>query len=389
MSFKHFAIEDFCITGSGGTPYRKNAAYYDGGTIPWVKSGELRENVIYDTEEHVTQLALKETNIKLVPKGAILLAMYGATVGRMALLGVEATTNQAVCHIIPNEKMADRNYLYHCLQHKVPALLAQAIGGAQPNINQQIIKRLQIPLPPLAEQQRIAAILDTADALRAKRRAALATLDTLLQSTFLHMFGSPITNPKGWQVMPFGDVCDCRLGKMLDAKQQTGKYLYPYLRNANVQWDRIELDDVLTMDFDERDREKFRLQNGDLLICEGGEAGRTAIWRGQLKECYYQKALHRARVNPKLATPEYLLHYMWLMARNNGLKDHTTSATIAHLTGVKLKQLPVLLPPLAKQQQFTNQYEKTHCLRNKILRGIRELDTLFHSLQQRAFKGEL
>src|ERR1700720_2903021 len=106
-------LASFCTTGSGATPSRgKLALYYDGGTIPWVKSGELREKVITETEEHVTEAALRETNVKMVPSGALLLALYGATGGRLGVLGVPATTNQAVCHIIPDAKAAEARYLF-------------------------------------------------------------------------------------------------------------------------------------------------------------------------------------------------------------------------------------------------------------------------------------
>ena len=114
--WKTVRISEFCRTGTGGTPSRSNLErYYEGGTIPWVKSGELRETVINETEEHVTEAALRETNMKLVPAGALLLAMYGATVGRLGILGVEATTNQAVCHIVPDPKAAEVRFLFHAL----------------------------------------------------------------------------------------------------------------------------------------------------------------------------------------------------------------------------------------------------------------------------------
>lgn len=261
-------------------------------------------------------------------------------------------------------------------------------------VNQAAVRRddlltQKIPLPPLDEQRHIAAILDKADELRQKRRHSLACLDDLLKSVFLEMFGNPVTNPMGWDIKTFGDVCDSHLGKMLDAKQQTGKHLRLYLRNANVQWNRLWLDDIAEMDFDERDRRKYRLHYGDLLICEGGEVGRTAIWRNQLDECYFQKALHRARVNPDLALPEYILFFMWFMANYQGLRDHTTSVTIAHLTGVKLKRIPVPLPPIALQKSFVTIHTKIEDLRNTLSRSEKKLDTLFLSLQQRAFRGEL
>lgn len=324
---------------------------------------------------------------KIAEAGDILISVR-APVGPTNLADQRCCIGRGLSAIRPS-KAIDTKFLLQYFKAIEPKISNMGNGSTFSAITQKDLRAIEIPLPPLAEQQRIAAILDKADALRAQRRAALAKLDTLLQATFLHLFGDPVTNPMGWEVKLFDEVCESRLGKMLDAKQQTGKHLRPYLRNANVQWDSFELDDLLEMDFDENDREKFRLESGDLLICEGGEVGRSAIWRGQLEDCYYQKALHKARVNPKLATPEYLLYYMWLMAKNHGLKDHTTSVTIAHLTGVKLKRLPVPLPSLEKQQQFTNLYENTNALKENLMCGQNELDNLFHTLQQRAFNGEL
>jgi len=319
----------------------------------------------------------------------ILITVKGSGVGKINRLKNESLAISRQLMAVRSSAHIETDFLYYYIDSSFDELSSKATGAAIPGLSRKDVGSLQIPVPPLPEQQRIAAILDKADALRAKRRAALAKLDTLLQATFIDMFGDPVTNPMGWEVKAFNDVCESRLGKMLDAKQQTSQYIHSYLRNANVQWDRFELDDLSEMDFDEKDKETFRLEEGDLLICEGGEVGRTAIWRGELTDCYYQKALHRARANPKLATPEFMLYFMWLMAINHGLEDHTTSATIAHLTGVKLKRLPVPLPPLERQKQFTKRYNKTHALRLKILQSQDYLNNLFHALQQRAFKGEL
>ncbi len=166
-----------------------------------------------------------------------------------------------------------------------------------------------------------------------------------------------------WGRIPFEEVAPSRLGKMLDGKKQTGKHARPYLRNENVQWGRFDLTDVSTMDFDESDREEFLLNQGDLIICEGGEPGRCAIWRGELKECYFQKALHRARPISSMAIPEYLLYLFWWLAGSGGLNDYITSATIAHLTGEKLKQLPIPVPPLAEQRRIAERLEQADRLR--------------------------
>ena len=176
-------LADFCKTGTGGTPSRgKMQRYYEGGTIPWVKSGELREEIITSTDEHITETALKETNVKLVPKDALLLALYGATVGRLGILGIQATTNQAVCHIIPNSLRADLRYMFHSLSNQVSYLVGRGVGGAQPNISQGIIKSLAIPLPPLDPQHRFAAIVESVEQQKASQRTHLAELDTLFAS---------------------------------------------------------------------------------------------------------------------------------------------------------------------------------------------------------------
>ena len=263
------------------------------------------------------------------------------------------------------------------------------VGGSLLRARPAEVFKIQIPLPPLAEQKRIAGILDAADALRAKRREALAQLDTLLQSTFLDMFGDPVTNPMGWDVLPFESIGNSRLGKMLDKGKEVGDCQFPYLANTNVQWGRFDLAALRTMDFSESDREEFKLEDGDLLICEGGEVGRTAIWHRGHDHVYFQKALHRVRLDPTVAVPEYVFQFMWFMAKNGGFRDLTISATIAHLTGVKLRRLPCPRPPLEHQHRFATVFESVEQQRARQRAHLAELDTLFASLQSRAFRGDL
>lgn len=251
------------------------------------------------------------------------------------------------------------------------------------------LKPIPVGIPPLPDQRRIAAILDQAEALRVKRREALAQLDSLTQSIFIEMFGDPVSNPKNWMMLPFSEACETRLGKMLDARQQTGQDKRRYLRNANVQWFRVDLYDLLEMDFDSDARRTFNLQMGDLLICEGGEPGRAAVWQGQLEDIYFQKALHRGRPKAGIAAPEYLVWLLWFLAHNGGLGDHVTAATIAHLTGEKLKAMPIPVPPLGLQQNFATRLQSLDALKATHCAALQELDSLFASLQHRAFRGEL
>ena len=161
--FKEKSLGKICETTSGGTPSRNRADYFE-GDIPWLKSGELNDNVILDSEEHITKEALENSATKVFPKGTLLVALYGATVGKTGILGVDAATNQAICALFPNKNVLERDYLYWFLRYKRDEFLSISFGGAQPNISQRILKKTTIPLPPLPVQRRIVVYLDSLQA---------------------------------------------------------------------------------------------------------------------------------------------------------------------------------------------------------------------------------
>lgn len=336
-----------------------------------VDCGELASSKFAFTQRHVLYGKLRP---------------YLAKIARPQFDGICSTD---ILPVLPGSSL-DRDYLAHFLLQPdmVASANSRATGANLPRLSPRALADTKVPLPPLPEQRRIADLLDRADALRTKRRAALAQLDTLTQSIFLDMFGDPVTNPKRWPRKTFGEVCDTRLGKMLDQKRQTGEHNRPYLRNANVQWFRFDLTSIFEMDFDDDDREILRLQPDDLLICEGGEPGRAAVWQGELEECYFQKALHRARPDPGRASASYLSWFLWFLAQRKALTG-VTSATIAHLTGEKLAVLPTMLPPLSLQREFASRLAAVTDLRKAHFAALTELDALFASLQHRAFRGEL
>ncbi len=149
-------------TASGGTPNRNIKEYFK-GEIPWVKSGELEDNIIYDTEERITESGLRGSSAKLFPKGALLIALYGATVGKTGILGIDATTNQAICSILCKENLAIEMFLQYYFILKRDQLVSMSSGAAQPNISQEIVQGFTIPLPPITEQKEIVHILSIVD----------------------------------------------------------------------------------------------------------------------------------------------------------------------------------------------------------------------------------
>jgi type I restriction enzyme, S subunit len=153
-----FPLGDVCRTTSGGTPSRKRADYFQ-GDIPWVKSGELTDGLVSEVSEFITEEAVANSSAKLFPQGTLLIAMYGATVGKLGVLNKPAATNQAVCAIFPPPEL-DSKFLFWFLRFKRSYLIDQAVGGAQPNISQSILRELTVPVPPIPVQREAVAEIE-------------------------------------------------------------------------------------------------------------------------------------------------------------------------------------------------------------------------------------
>jgi type I restriction enzyme S subunit len=193
--------------------------------------------------------------------------------------------------------------------------------------------------------------------------------------------------PTGWAWATIGQVADTRLGKMLSAKARSGNGGRPYLRNKNVQWGQIEVDDLLRMDFSDQEFEEFRLREGDLLVCEGGEVGRAAIWRGGI-ECAFQKALHRVRPWPGVM-PEYLLYLLMHYANTRVFDRYVTGSTIAHLPQEDLRELPVPVPPVAEQRRIVAAIEELFSRLEAAIASLEALKSRLARLREAIIESEL
>lgn len=285
----------------GKTPSRNNADYWTDGQYDWVSIADLGsyQKYVEDTKERISALAVQESGIKSVPANTVIMS-FKLSLGKTAITQEPVYTNEAIMAFIPTGKYAVLpDYFYYLFSAKDWTKgTNRAVMGT--TLNKATLGAVSITVPPIDEQHKIAAVLDKVSDLIAKRRQQLDKLDEMVKARFVEMFGDVIQNTKLWPQYIFSDITTSRLGKMLDAKQQTGMCQYPYLANFNVQWFRFELDNLNEMDFNEADRIEFELRDGDLLVCEGGEIGRCAVWHNEIQPCYFQKALHRVRCKKEI-----------------------------------------------------------------------------------------
>ena len=237
---REIELGDVFKVSSGGTPSRDKPEYFKDGKIAWVKTGELKGKYVNKPSEFITQLGLDSSSAKLFPPKTVLLAMYGATIGACSILPFEATTNQACAAILPSNQCLE-TYLYYYLKSIKDSLIRQGVGGAQPNISAGLIKKLKIPLPSLAEQQKIAAILDAADSLRQKDQQLVECYTALSQSLFLEMFGDLFIH-SNYPVFTISELLDVR-----DGTHDSPKYVddgFPLITSKNIKNGMLDLSEV-------------------------------------------------------------------------------------------------------------------------------------------------
>ena len=244
----------------------------------------------------------------------------------------------------------------------------------------------------LSEQRKIAAILFSVDDAIEKTQAAIDQARIVKRGLMQELFTRGLPNGTGsseWNEERLGNLFTLQLGKMLNKKARETRPRFPYLGNRDVQWGRIRFSNLREMHFDEKDREKYRLLPGDLLVCEGGEVGRTAILDRQV-DCYYQKAIHRLRVldNAKVE-PRFILHYMRFAAANGMLTDLTAQSSIAHLTREKLSLLKVYLPPLPEQRAISDSLSAMDDFMAKSEAVIRQAQVAKQGLMSVLLTGEV
>jgi type I restriction enzyme S subunit len=392
-------LESIAQTTSGGTPDRKRAEFY-GGEIPWVKSGELNDSYIFSTEETLTPEGLKHSSAKLFPVGTLLMAMYGATVGKTAILKTDAATNQAVCAIFPDREKADTDFLRYFLIGERPELLKQRYGGAQPNISQNVIRNFPIRHPPLPEQRKIAGVLGVVQRAMEQQERLLA-LTAELKKAFLHKLfteglrGEPQKQteigpvPESWGVATLESVA-VAFDYGTSVKCEHGKAGVPVLRIPNVVGGSIDLSDLKHGQPKRSELDQLRLQDGDLLFVRTNgvleNAGRCALYRGELEDCYFASYLIRVRVDSSKVLPAFVNEYARTERGRSLLSGRAirTADGKFNINSGTLKRVLLPLPSIEEQKEVVCQLDlverklKLHGRKHATLTAL--FRTLLHQL---------
>ena len=384
--------------GSGGTPSRKNPEYYQ-GSIPWIKTGELNETYIFDSEEKVSEDAIKHSSAKIFPKETVVMAMYGATIGKTAIFGIDASTNQAcacaICH-----KELDNHFLFNFLKSKKDYFLYNAKGGAQPNISQEIIKNTLIPLPPtLAEQQRIVNRIESMFAkLDEAKEKAQNVVDgfEIRKAAILHKaFTGELTakwrreNDVGddsWEEKTIGEICKFIGGGTPDKTNQN-------YWNGNVHWASVKdikgdklfstEDKITELGLKESSAKLAKID--DIILITRISPGKAIITKIETAVNQDLKIVETKEYKP-------FLKFFFDFSENE-IKLLSSGTTVKGIKLEILNKLSILVPTLPEQVEIVRILdiiiEKENKAKQAAEAVLEQIDLLKKSILARAFRGEL
>lgn len=302
----------------------------------------------------------------------------GSGVGRVNKFPSKSSLVGTMQYIFPKDNVSI-DFLKHLL---ISLNLAKYVKGAAiPHIYFRHYKLEKILVPTIAEQESIASELDALQEVIDGYREQIADLDALAQSIFLDTFGDPITNPKVWEIKRLDDVCDSQLGKMINQQTQTGE-LKPFLCAVNVLDNDFYVGGIKKFRIKTDEEEKYRVLPGDLMICEGGDAGRCAIWNKDF-EIYYQKSVHRVRSSQ--LSMQYLMFVLRIYKQQGVLAEKSKGATIQHLTKKSLNQLLIMFPPITLQNSFSEQFTAIEDKKELIRQQLADAEMLMAERMQYYF----
>jgi type I restriction enzyme S subunit len=394
--------------GSGGTPKATRSDFY-GGNIPWAVIGDLNDGLVTETEKHITREALSESSAKLVPAGAILIAMYGS-IGKLGIAGVEMTTNQAIAFAIPDERLVLPKYLYWFLAGQRDSFLKSGKGMTQQNISQTILKAWEMPVPPLDVQQGIVEVLEDhlsrLDKALAEVEVARRQSESLARAMRRDVF-APASMPDGWVSTRLSDVLSPIAGKRLTQRGWSPQCLN-HPRSSDEGWGVLKTTAIQLGDFQPHHHKELpasldakpeiEVVPGDLIMTATGPRNRCGI------PCLVQETplrlmmsgkMFRFRANPSVCDSRWLLQFLLSdvgQRQLESLKVGSSDSSVS-IGSQQFENIEMPLPPLSVQlsllSELDQQVDRAKHFGLAIESTGAQAETLRRSLLHSAFTGQL
>lgn len=390
MSVPMVRLGDVVEIKGGGTPSKSNLKFWD-GDIPWVSPKDMKSWEIVDSADKITEAAIKGSATNLIPPNTILLVNRSGILKHTLPVGItrrSVAINQDVKALICGEN-AYPEYIAHLVKASEPVVLKWVRATTADNFPIENLRELEIPLPSLEEQKRIAAILDKADAQRAKRRQAIALLDSLTQSIFLEMFGDPVSNPKGWEIKPLADFELFLTSGSRGWAEYYSEQGTPFIRIQNLKGGRLSTEDLVFVNAPENaEARRTRVEAGDVLISITADLGRVAVVPAHLHQTANINQ-HIALFRPEGINPTFLSSYLASQGGKRQFAALNRQGVKAGLNFSDIRALKILNPPMEMQHKFEKLAKLIADREIGLSYSSVGTEALFTSLQHRAFTGQL
>lgn len=378
-------LSQLCDINIGKTPSRSKPSYWGAG-YTWVSISDLKEKYISKTKEEITDVAVAESNCKVVKKGTLLMS-FKLSIGKLAFADKDLYTNEAIVALpIKNDSKLNKEYLYYVLKF-IPLVGGNQAAMGQ-TLNKQSLSALQIPLPPTIEdQKRIAKVLSQCEGLIQKRKASIDLLDELLQSTFLEMFGDPVRNEKGWDIVPLSKFGTIDRGVSKHRPRNAPELLngvHPLIQTGDVANAGTYILDYKQTYSDIGLKQSKKWPAGTLCITIAANIAKTGILT--FDACFPDSIVGFV-VDSKEATNLYVHHLFSFFQRI--LEKNAPSAAQKNINLEILRTFKVPQPSIEVQKEFDIIALKIESLKKQFNQSLEELENLYGSISQRAFKGEI
>lgn len=380
-------LGDICDFISGGTPSKSKMEYWKDGKIPWIKISDFKKKYIKISDEKITKSGLENSSAKILKKGTILYTIF-ASVGKVAILDIEAATNQAIVGIdLKGNNLLDKDFLYYFLCSIENNIKKQARGVAQNNINISILKNISIPILSMSLQKSIVKTLNKLEDILENFKQKKLLINFLNKSLFTRMFGTPEYNEKGWNFISLKDISYTKgeYGSNKPAINYNGGYRYIRITDINATGE-LKTEKVGVSD-EEIEAQKYALKENDILFARSGATvGKNFLYNKKYGKCIFAGYLIRFKLNPHLISTKYLKIYLDTNYYWNWVKN---CQNIVAQPNINAKQygedLKIMLPPIELQNKFAERVEKIEKLSFEIEKSIKEAENLYNSLTNKYF----